>query len=184
MAKVLVPLAEGCEEMEAVIIIDTLRRAGWDVVAAGTKPGVVTASRGVKIVPDVLLDDVDARSFDIVVLPGGNGGVENLLADARVLQLLREHNAAGKQLAAVCAAPLVLQKAGVIDGKKMTCYPSVAPQITKAKHVDESVVVDGNVITSQGPGTTVQFALAIIARVDGKAKADQVAQGMVACRDD
>lgn len=179
MARVLVPLADGCEEMEAVIIIDTLRRAKWEVTAAGLKPGVVTASRGVKIVPDTTLDQVDVASFDMIVLPGGNGGTENLMKDQRVLDAVRAFNDARKIVAAVCAAPQVLQKAGVLDGKKMTCYPSAAPNITRATWLDEKVVQDGNIITSQGPGTSFQFALALIERVDGKEKARAVADGML-----
>lgn len=180
MAKVLVPLAEGCEEMEAVIIIDTLRRAQWDVTSAGLRDGVVTASRGVRLVPDTTWEKINPASFDILVVPGGNGGVENLMADARVLAVLKEFQQQGKIVAAICAGPLVLQKAGVIDGKNVTCYPSAAPQITKAKRLNDRVVKDGNVITSQGPGTSVAFALAIIEHVDGKKKSDEVAKGMVA----
>ncbi|HEY8239910.1 MAG TPA: DJ-1 family glyoxalase III [Kiritimatiellia bacterium] len=180
MARVLVPLADGCEELEAVAIIDTLRRAEWDVVVAGLKEGTVTASRGVKLVPDTTLDEVDLDSFDLVVLPGGNNGVVNLMADERILGALRRFRAAGKTIAAVCAAPLVLQKAGVIDGMKMTCYPSVAPQITKATRLGDKVVIDGKLITSQGPGTSIAFALAIIEHVDGREKSARVAEGMVA----
>ena len=180
MPKVLVPLAEGCEEMEAVIIIDTLRRAQWEVTSAGLKDGIVTASRGVKLVPDTTWEKINPASFDILVVPGGNGGVENLMADARVLAALKQFQQAGKITAAICAGPLVLQKAGVIDGKNITCYPSAAPQITKAKRLDDRVVKDGNINTSQGPGTSIAFALAIIEHVDGKKKSSEVAKGMVA----
>ena len=180
MTKVLVPLAEGCEEMEAVIIIDTLRRAQWEVTAVGLKAGTVTASRGVKIVPDATWDQVNLSVFDLLVIPGGNKGVENLMADARVLGALKQFQQAGKIVAAICAGPLVLQKAGVVDGKNITCYPSAAKEITRATRLDERVVKDGNVITSQGPGTSIAFALAIIEHVDGKKKSDEVAKGMVA----
>ena len=179
MARVLVPLAEGCEEMEAVIIIDTFRRARWDVVAVGLKPGVVTASRGVKLVPDATWDSIDASTFDLIVLPGGGGGTENLMNDGRVLATLRDFCERGKIVAAICAAPQVLQKAGVIDGRKITCYPGVAAKITRATRVDDVVVEDGNIITSQGPGTSFAFALAIIARVDGDGKAREVGSGML-----
>lgn len=179
MARVLVPLADGCEEMEAVIIIDTFRRAKWDVVAAGLKPGLVTASRGVKLMPDTTWDQVDLNSFDLIVLPGGGGGTDNLMNDERVLAALRDFNARGKIIAAICAAPQVLQKAGVIDGKRITCYPSVASKIARAKRVDDIVVEDGNVITSQGPGTSFAFALAILARIDGDAIAREVGAAML-----
>jgi 4-methyl-5(b-hydroxyethyl)-thiazole monophosphate biosynthesis len=180
MAKVLVPLADGCEEIEAVAIIDTLRRAEWDVVAAGLGRGTVTASRGVRIEPDAEWEDIEPGEFDLIVVPGGNKGVENLMADKRVLGAIKQFHAAGKTVAAVCAGPLVLQKAGVLDGKKITCYPSAAPQITTATRRDDKVVVDGNIITSQGPGTSIAFALAIIEHVDGREKMESVAKGMVA----
>ena len=179
MSKVLVPLADGCEEMEAVIVIDTLRRAQWGVTSVGLKKGMVTASRGVKLVPDAVWDEVDPLSFDMIVVPGGNQGVENLRADARVLKVLQAFRDAGKWIHAICAGPLVLQEAGVLTGKTMTCYPSAASKITTAKRIDEKVVKDGNMITSQGPGTTIEFALSIIEAVDGKAKAREVAQAMV-----
>lgn len=179
MARVLVLLADGCEEIEAVTIIDVLRRAQWDVVGAGLKPGPVTASRGVRLVPDTTIDAIDAASFDAIALPGGNGGTQQLMDDARVLKLLREFNAAGKLVAAICAAPKVLHKAGLLSGKFMTCYPGVEREIAGAKHLEQHVVQDGNVVTSRGPGTTLPFALALIERFDGKEKAKKVAGGLL-----
>ena len=179
MIRALVPLADGCEEMEAVIIIDTFRRAKWHVTVAGLKPGLVTASRGVKIQPDAVWDEVDVASHDLLVLPGGGPGTQNLMADERVLAAIRDFTSRGKVVGAVCAAPLVLQKAGVIDGKRMTCFPGVAEQITRARRVHELVVRDGNIITSQGPGTSFQFALAIVAHVDSEAVAREVGSAML-----
>ncbi|OYY80110.1 MAG: DJ-1 family protein, partial [Hydrogenophilales bacterium 16-62-9] len=123
MAKVLVPLAEGCEEIEAVTIIDLLRRAGIDVVVAGLKPGIVTASRGVQLVPDVTLDAALQHDYDMVVLPGGMSGAANLKDDARMIALLKKMAAAGRYTAAICAAPMVLAEAGLLDGKQATSYP-------------------------------------------------------------
>lgn len=179
MTRALVPIAEGSEEMEAVIAIDVMRRAKWEVTVAGVKPGPVTMSRKVRIVPDAVWADIDPMSFDILVIPGGSGGVANLRKDARVLKAVRDMHAAGKLVCAVCAGPLVLQDAGVLDGRRATCHPDVASQLTKAKHVDEEVVVDGDVITSQGAGTTFAFALAIVAKTRGPEVADLVARGMV-----
>ena len=179
MIKALVPLADGCEEMEAVILIDAFRRAKWHVTVAGLKPGLVIASRGVKIQPDIVWDDVDIASHDLLVLPGGGPGTQNLMADHRVLDAIRAFVSKGKVVGAICAAPLVLQKAGVIDGKRMTCYPGVAPEITRAQHVDEIVVRDGQILTSQGPGTSFQFALAIIRHVAGESLAREVGSGML-----
>lgn len=180
MKKILIPLAEGCEEMEAVIIIDTLRRAQFDVVAAGLRDGPLTASRGVRLLPDTTFDRVRPPDFDAIVLPGGNQGVENLMADARVLDAIRALHAAGRWVCAVCAAPLVLQKAGVIEGRRVTCYPSAGEKLTVTRRLADRVVVDGRLITSQGPGTSIAFALEIVRRLAGDELADQVAAGMVA----
>ena len=123
MAKVLVPLADGCEELEAVTIIDLLRRAGIEVVTAGLKPGIVQASRGVQLVPDLTLDVALQDDYDMVVLPGGMPGASHLKADVRIIELLKKMAAAQKFTAAICAAPMVLAEAGILDGKQATSYP-------------------------------------------------------------
>lgn len=179
MTRVLVPLADGCEEMEAVIAIDTLRRAGWDVVAAGLREGPVTASRRVRLLPDASWDEVDPASFDILLVPGGAKGVERLAEDERVLAAVRRFHERGGIVAAVCAGPLVLQAAGILDGCRVTSHPAVAPELTAATRVDEAVVVDGRLVTSQGAGTSFGFALTLIELVEGRAKAEEVARGMV-----
>lgn len=179
MTHVLIPLADGCEEMEAVILIDTFRRAGWEVTAAGLKPGEVRASRGVRLIPDALWDEIDPGAFDMLVLPGGGGGTENLKKDRRVLEAVRSFQQAGKLVAAVCAGPLVLQEAGILEGRKATCHPSVAAQLTVPTRLPERVVIDRGVITSQGPGTSFEFALAIVAMVEGQARADAIGAALV-----
>lgn len=176
MKTILVPLAEGCEELEAVAIIDTLRRARFKVIAAGLRPGPLTASRGVVLVPDTTLDRVSDSTLDAIVLPGGNGGVQALMADDRVVSLVRRMHDAGKWVCAVCAAPLVLQKAGVLAGRRATCYPGAPLE----RRVDERVVVDANILTSQGPGTAIDFALEIVRRLGGDALAGEVRAGMIA----
>ena len=178
--KVLVPLAEGVEEMEAVILIDTFRRAGWRVDAVGLAEGAVTCSRGVRLVPDLGWEAIDPAAYEVIALPGGNLGTENLMADERVLAAVRAHHAAGKLVAAVCAAPLVLQQAGILRGHRVTCHPLAADRLTEAPRVDEEVVVSDHVVTSQGPGTTMAFALTVIALRDGAARAAEIAAGMVA----
>ena len=180
MTRALVPMTDGTEEMEAVIVIDTLRRAKWEVVAAGMNPGAITASRGVKIVPDAAWDEIDPSSFDMIVVPGGAKGVERLLREERLHEAIRHLHRAGKIVAAVCAGPLVLQQAGVLAGRSVTCHPDNAAKITQAKWVNEPVVIDGNILTSQGAGTCFKFALAIISKVDGAEKSAAVARGMVA----
>ncbi len=178
MKKVLVPLADGCEEIEAVTVVDVLRRAGFEVVAAGLRDGVLTASRGVKLAPDVAFDAVDPLAFDAIVIPGGAGGVQNLLKDGRVPEAVRALHGAGRWVCAICAGPLVLDAAGVLGGVRATCYPGV--ELASTARVNERVVVDGRVITSQGPGTAMAFALEIVRRLDGAANAQRVASGLLA----
>ena len=120
MTRALIPLAEGCEEMEAVIVIDTLRRAGWEVIAAGFGEGPVRCSRGVCLVPDRAWQDVDAMDFDVLVLPGGGPGTERLRQDPGVLEAVLRMNDAGRTVAAICAAPLVLKDAGILSGRSVT----------------------------------------------------------------
>ena len=181
MARVLVPLAAGCEELEAVTVIDLLRRARIEVVTAGLEPGPVKASRGTVLVPDLGLDEALKQDYDMVVLPGGQPGATNLEKDARVLALLRTMAAAGRYTAAICAAPKVLAVAGLLDGKRATSYPgSVDPAAFPSIRLDSQAVVrDGQVLTSRGPGTAMDFALALIEVLAGRATRDQVEAGLV-----
>lgn len=170
MAKALVPLAQGCEELEAVTIIDLLVRAGVDVVTASLDENkIITASRGVQLIAQCTLESVVDHSFDIVILPGGLPGADYLKADPRILVLLQKTAAQGALVAAICAAPQVLVAAGLLDGKVATSYPGVidlqpAPGMT---YVTQAVVEDGNIITSRGPGTAIDFALTLIERLCG-----------------
>ena len=179
VTKVLVLVADGTEEMEAVIVIDTLRRAKWEVTVAGLKDGPIVAARGVKLVPDTTLNKVEAGAFDILVVPGGARGVENLIKDPRVLETIRAFHKAKKMIAAVCAGPLVLQAAGILEGRTVTSHPDVGARITKATRIDQDVVIDGSIVTSQGAGTSLKFALTILSKVAGKKTADTVAKAMV-----
>lgn len=179
MTKVLVPLADGCEELEAVTIIDLLRRGGIEVVTAGLQPGVVRASRGVQLVPDVTLDVALQDDYDMVVLPGGMPGASNLKDDARIIELLKKMAAAGKYTAAICAAPMVLAEAGVLDGKRATSYPGVLDGLPGVAPSAEAVVQDGKVLTSRGPGTAMDFALALVETLTGADNRDQVEAGLV-----
>jgi 4-methyl-5(b-hydroxyethyl)-thiazole monophosphate biosynthesis len=178
MAKVLVLLAEGCEEIEAVTAIDVLRRAEFHVTVAGLRAGVISASRGVKLAPDALLADVKPLDYDAIVVPGGYGGVQNLLADPRALDAIRALYEAGRWVCSICAGPLVLEKAGVLAGKRATCYPGV--ELSTTTRVEERVVVDGKLITSQGPGTSMAFALEIVKQLGGPALAQKVASALLA----
>ena len=180
MVKVLVPLADGVEELEAVTIIDVLRRGGVDVAGAAIgKETRVEGSRGVIFLADGLWQNLDSETFDAIVLPGGGQGTENLAADERVLDAIRAFNDAGKLVAAVCAGPTVLEAAGVLEGHKATCYPSCA-KILGPEYENVPVVADGNIITSQGPGTAMMFALVVLSHLVGEETARRVATGLLA----
>lgn len=175
MTKVLIPLAQGCEELEAVTVIDILRRAGIQVITAGLEPGPVRASRGTVLVPDTTLDEALRNVFDMIVLPGGMPGSEHLKNDSRVISALQEQAAAGKYTAAICAAPMALHAAGLLEGKRVTSFPGVIDDLSGTHHCsDERVVVDGGVITSKGPGTAMDFALTLVELLAGKTKRDAV----------
>lgn len=181
MAKVLVPLAAGCEELEAVTIIDLLRRAGVEVVTAGLQPGIVKASRGTQLVPDTILDSVLRDEFDMVVLPGGMPGAQHLKEDRRVQALLKRLAAEGKYTAAICAAPMALAEAGLLSGRKATGYPGMLEKLGLPDIVlqNQAVVKDGKVITSRGPGTAMDFALELIETLAGRDKRLEVEAGLV-----
>jgi 4-methyl-5(b-hydroxyethyl)-thiazole monophosphate biosynthesis len=179
MPKVLIPLADGCEELEAVTLIDLLRRAGIAVTVAGLKPGIVKASRGVQLMPDVALDDALHDDYDMVVLPGGLPGATHLRDDARVIALLQNMAAADKFTAAICAAPQVLAAAGVLEGRQATAYPGVLDGVPGVVASAAPVVRDGKVLTSRGPGTAMDFALELIEALVGGEKRREVEAGLV-----
>lgn len=176
MPSVLVPLAQGCEELEAVTIIDLLVRAGIEVVSAGLEAGPVIASRGVVLLPQLTLDEALRREYDMVVLPGGMPGAANLDSDPRLHELLRKMAENGKYTAAICAAPRVLAHAGLLSGKKATSYPGHLDKMNlpDVAYLEDPVVQDGKVITSRGPGTAMDFALALIERLVGREKREEV----------
>lgn len=178
MAAVLVPLAQGCEELEAVTLIDLFRRAGLAVTVAGLETGPVTASRGVVLLPETTLDAVLDQDFDLVVLPGGLGGAQRLEADQRIAALLRRMTEQGRYVAAICAAPKVLVSAGLVGGREVTAYPGVLDGLPDIQLSSAAVVRDGTFITSRGPGTAMDFALSLIEILCGRAKRDEVASAL------
>lgn len=184
MTKVLVPIADGVEEMEAVIVIDVLRRADVDVCVASVMPNrqEITASRGVRIVADALLSDCTAQTWDMIVLPGGMPGASHLHDSAPLLQLLQDQVAGERWLAAICAAPaVVLGRHQLLAHATATCYPAYQQELSEQTKAvsQERVVVDGKFITSQGPGTAVEFALELMNRLCGEQKRAEVAKAMV-----
>ena len=176
MATVLVPLAQGCEELEAVTIIDLLRRAGITVVTAGLDDAPVKASRGTVLIPDTTLDAVMAQEFDMLVMPGGLPGADHLNQDSRIHALLKQMSEADKYTAAICAAPKVLASAGLLKGKHATSYPGSidVAGLQDVMYEEQPVVIDGKVITSRGPGTAMDFALTLIELLLGKTKRGEV----------
>ena len=180
MASVLVPLAQGCEELEAVTVIDLLRRAGIEVVTAGLDEQPVRASRGVILIPDATLDEALQKDYDMVVLPGGLPGAEHLKNDARIIRLLVQMQEADKYTAAICAAPAVLAEAGLLEGKQVTSFPGSLDvgSVPGLDYIEQPVVTDGKVITSRGPGTAMDFALVLIESLSGKQLRDEVEAGL------
>jgi 4-methyl-5(b-hydroxyethyl)-thiazole monophosphate biosynthesis len=179
MAKALLLLAEGFEEIEAVTIIDVLRRAEILVTVAALVSSPVRGAHGIVVAADTTLALVDSESFDALVLPGGMPGAKHLREDARVLELVRRFVQANKLTAAICAAPTALEAAGVLSGRRATSYPGHA--LPSANYQDDSVVEDGPLLTSRGVGTALEFALALVTRLAGPTSAaDQRASLLMA----
>ncbi len=177
MKRVLVPLAEGFEEIEALATVDVLRRAGLDVVVAGLPGTIVKGRSGVKVVTDARIDELNHNDFDCVVLHGGNPGYINLGKSKKVVEIINEFDKQKKPIAAICAAPSILAKAGVLENRRATIYPGMEREIPRPRPAN--VVTDGHIITSQGPGTTIEFALEIIKTLLGAGKAAQIKKEIV-----
>ena len=180
MAEVFVFFADGMEEIEGLAQVDLLRRAGNQVTAVsimGRKE--IRGTHDVRIQADALFEETDFSDGDLFVLPGGGEGTQNLGACGPLGELLKGKYATGKRVAAICAAPTVLGKCGVLRGKKAVCFPSMEEGLTGAEVLYEEVVRDGNVITSRGMGTAIPFALAIIEYCQGKEAAENMADRIV-----
>ena len=180
MTRVALLFATGTEECEALNVADILRRAGMDlsiVSISGDKK--VTGSHDITIIADELIEDHDFSKDDVLVIPGGMPGTKNLDACAPLKAKIEEFNNAGKMLAAICAAPTVYGKMGLLKGKKACCYPGCDVDLIGADVTTEVVTKDGNFITSRGMGTAIPFALAILEHFNGKEAADQMAKAIV-----
>ncbi len=182
--KALVPIADGTEEIEAACIIDVLRRAGVAVTVASVMGRTnITASRGLLLTADTSISECSDQTFDLIALPGGMPGAEHLRDSVPLTDMLRSQSAAGRLYAAICASPaVVLEYYGLLDGKKATCYPSFLNQLNSAEAVDSSIVIDGNCITSQGPGTALEFALTLAEALLGADHVRKVAEPMLVKR--
>jgi len=180
MIRALVAIADGSEELEAIGIIDTLRRAGMEVTLASVNKIQITASRNTKIIADKLIQDCTDEKYDLLVLPGGLPGSRNLRDNDTLTNLLKKQASAGKLYAAICAAPvIVLQFHGLLNGRKATVHPALVKQLINKELASKRVVVDGNCITSQGPGTVLEFSIKLIEILMGKEKAQAIAKPML-----
>lgn len=177
--RVLIPLAEGVEELEAVTLLDVLRRGSVDVTSVSlTESLSVKGSRGVTLLADATWTSIKPASFDAIVLPGGGRGTEHLASDERVVDTLCSFNKNNKLVAAICAAPTVLAKAGLLANCRATCYPTCASELGSS-YDNAPVIADGNIITSQGPGTALLFALVLVQHLAGEETAQRVANGLL-----
>ncbi|MBU2325027.1 MAG: DJ-1/PfpI family protein [Gammaproteobacteria bacterium] len=181
-ARAVITVADGVEDLECVTLIDVLRRADIEVVVASIEARrMITCARGTRLTADAMLVDVLAQEFDLIVLPGGMPGAQRLADHEPLAERVRQQAKAGKLFAAICASPAVaLQHYGVLKQRRMTCHPNFDDRLSGCSYVDQAVVVDGNCITSQGPGSALAFALTLVEQLRGKGVRRQVAEAMLA----
>jgi 4-methyl-5(b-hydroxyethyl)-thiazole monophosphate biosynthesis len=180
MKNVLVALAPGFEEIETITVVDILRRSGARVFMAGTVEGAIEGSRGIKILADIPMETALSQKWDLLVLPGGQPGTDNLQKDSRVIKIIKQINAENRLIAAICAAPLVLQSAGILNDNTITSHPSVEKKLRAINYSQDRVVVDGNIITSRSPGTAMEFALKLVELLFGKDRMEVINKGVLA----
>lgn len=177
---VIVFLANGCEEIEALSVIDTLRRGNVEVKGVSISDSlVVKGAHGIEFMADCTFQDINFDKAEMVVLPGGLGGRDNLMADKNVVTVCKKFNELGKYVTAICASPSVLGENGILQGRKATCYPGFEKQCKGAEMLEDRVVKDGNIITSKGPGTAFEFAIELLRELKGDREADSVAEGLL-----
>jgi 4-methyl-5(b-hydroxyethyl)-thiazole monophosphate biosynthesis len=180
MTQILVPLANGFEEIEAISIIDILRRGGLNVIVAGVDNKTAMGAHNIPIVTDCLIDEVDVNELDMIVLPGGWGGTQILAENPSVQSMLKQMQQDDKHIGAICAAPYALDAAGVLSDN-YTCYPSIENKIRlEGYNNDQHTIIDGKIMTSQGVGTAICFALEIIKTLEGNDKYQQIKQEILA----
>lgn len=181
MKKILVMLANGFEEVEALTVVDYSRRVG---IACDTcsimESKMVKGAHNIQVEADIMLDEtLDYNEYDGVILPGGMPGATNLRDDDEVIKLVQEFNRNNKLVAAICAAPIILEKAGIIKGKDITSYPGFENDLRDANYKDDLVVQDGNIITSRGPAVAIYFALYIVEYLVGKDKKESLVKDIL-----
>jgi len=180
MSQLCVPLANGFEEVEAIAIIDICRRGNINVIVAGVDDKTAMGAHSIPVVTDCMIDEVDVNTLDMIVLPGGWGGTESLANNKTVQSILKQMKVSDKYIGAICAAPYALNAAGVLSDK-YTCYPSIENKIgTQGYDKDTDTIIDGKIMTSQGVGTAICFALEIIKKLAGNEKYQQIKQEILA----
>lgn len=176
---VLVPVADGSEELETVAIVDVLRRAGAHVTIAAVKDLGITGSKGIKLIADGRVDECVHQVFDLIALPGGMPGAEHLRDSPELIMMLKHQADEGRLYAAICASPaVVFHSHGLLRGRRFTCHPNFVERVPQDRFSSDHVVVDGNLVTSRGAGTAVEFALTLIRLLYGDEKAREVRKGM------
>jgi len=178
MKTAVVFLAEGFEEIEAIVPIDVWRRAGIEVTTVGLTSGLISATRKTVHQPDKTFEQISSKTFDLIFLPGGRPGADNLSLHLGIAKMVKEQLAAGRYVAAICAAPLALEHYGVLHGRKFTCHPSVRGDLSKYQPSSQRVVVDGNLITSTAAGSAMEMALKVVEILEGPEKVATVNQGL------
>ncbi len=171
-------LAEGFEEIEALAVVDVLRRLGIGCAMCSTGSLVVKGAHGIAVSADATFDKMDFSACEMVILPGGMPGTTNLRADGRVVSLIRQFDQAKKRISAICAAPIVLKEAGITAGRTLTSFPGYGNEFAGSRYVEDRVVQDGNLITSRGPGTALEFAFKIAENLTDKAAVDRLRRSM------
>ncbi|MCX5633914.1 MAG: DJ-1/PfpI family protein [Phycisphaerae bacterium] len=178
--KVLIAVADGIEELEGITIIDCLRRVGADLTIASVQKCEIITARKVKITADCLITDCIDKTYDLIALPGGMPGAENLRDSRELTEMLKKQKESGRLYAAICASPaIVFAHHGLLAGKKATCYPGMENKLPDTSAVNQRVVIDGNCVTSQGPGTALEFSLKLVELLFGKQKSEELAKAML-----
>jgi len=178
--KALLAVADGIEELEAIAIIDCLRRAGADLTIASVQKLQIITARKVKITADCLITDCTEKVYDLIVLPGGMPGAEHLRDCRELVGMLKNQKESGRLYAAICASPaVVFEHHGLLADKKATCYPPMAEKLKNRQAANQRVVVDGNCITSQGPATALEFSLKLVELLFGSERSQELAKAML-----
>lgn len=180
MSKIYIFLAEGFEEIEGLTVVDILRRGKLDITMVSmTGVPAVTGSHGIQVTADTVFEDVDFTDTGMYILPGGMPGTLNLGKHKGLINLLKEAHMKNGKIAAICAAPSVLGTNGILEGKRAVCYPGFEEKLTGAQVSYDPVAVDGNIITSRGMGTAIEFSLAIISEFLGEEEARRIAESII-----